>query len=141
MQGRSYDECRAILGLSKRSLYRYLAKIYEDDKKLLVDENHQELIIQTRVLFQRFTKILNTLEVMGEDQNISRIEKLAILSAQAQMGRAIHSVLREAPAVALVSQRRAAAASRGFARFSDLGYLPPPPQLSSSSDWGAPILL
>jgi hypothetical protein len=126
VEGRNYDECQQILGLSKRTFYRYLAKLFEEDKRLLTEQNHDELLRQTSILLQRYTKILQALESMAEDQNITATERLAVLSAQMQVSRSILNVYRDAPALSIVQQRKLQGLQHGFLRFDDMqAHIPP----------------
>jgi DNA invertase Pin-like site-specific DNA recombinase len=50
VDGHSYDDIQQVLGLSKRTFYRYLNRVFEEDKRVLEKENYKEVMIQVVIL-------------------------------------------------------------------------------------------
>jgi len=120
VDGHSYDEIQQVLGLSKRTFYRYLKKVFEDDKRVLEEKNHEELMRQLVILRDRYNENYQLLHAMATDPKVKPYDKLHILGAMKVLSDTIVRLYRDAPGLSIVQRRKLEGLEKGVLYFDNM---------------------
>jgi hypothetical protein len=113
VDGHSYDDIQQALGLTKRTFYRYLKRVFEDDKRILEQQNHTEVMRQVVILHDRYNKILKYIEAIATNEKVRAYDRLHALFAMKGLSDAIARLYRDAPALSIVQKRKLEAMKTG----------------------------
>jgi uncharacterized protein YerC len=142
VEGHSYDQIQQTLGLSKRTFYRYLNRVFEEDKRVLEEKNYEELMRQLVILRDRYNENYQLLRAMATDPKVKPYDKLHILGAMKVLADTIVRLYRDAPALSIVQRRKLEGLENGVLYFDNMraslgpaGVWPPPiPQQQDNDD-------
>jgi hypothetical protein len=120
VEGHNYDQIQEILGLSKRTFYRYLNRVFEDDKRVLDEKNYEELMRQLVILRDRYNENYQLLRAMATDPKVKPYDKLHILGAMKVLADTIVRLYRDAPALSIVQRRKLEGLENGVLYFDNM---------------------
>lgn len=132
VDGYSYEHIQRVTGLSKRTFYRYLKHVFEDDKQVLEQENHAEVMRQVVILNDRYNKILRYIEAIATDPKVKAYDRIQALAAMKELSDAIARLHRDAPALSVVQRRKLEAIKKGPLLIDTTDRLRLPPVFDSS---------
>ena len=78
MEGRSNLEIQDILQLEERTFYRYMAKIYEIDQALFVEQEKKTLVTEFAICKDRLLKSYRWLIAIADNENIEANTRLEL---------------------------------------------------------------
>jgi hypothetical protein len=106
-----------VLGLSKRTFYRYLNRVFEEDKRVLEKENYKEVMIQVVILRDRYNKIYQHLQAIATDPKVKASDRMHALAAMKELSDATARLHRDAPLLSIVQKRKLSALKKGSLTF------------------------
>jgi hypothetical protein len=120
VEGHNYDQIQEVLGLSKRTFYRYLNRVFEDDKRVLEEKNYEELMRQLVILRDRYNENYQLLHAMATDPKVKPYDKLHILGAMKVLSDTIVRLYRDAPGLSIVQRRKLEGLEKGVLYFDNM---------------------
>lgn len=135
VDGHSYDDIQQVLGLSKRTFYRYLKRVFEDDKRVLEKENHDEIMNQVAILKERHNKIYQYLQAIATDPKVRAYDRMYALAAMKELSDATARLYRDAPGISIVQKRKLLAMKTGSLFLAENERLRLPPVFN----WSPPL--
>ena len=106
VEGKSFEECQQVLGISRRTFYRYLKSLFEQDRQSLIKLNESEIIRQANILKARYLSIYETLTSISKDTSIDPEARLNACAALAELSRSIALIYSQAPAFIAAQNRK-----------------------------------
>lgn len=106
IEGHSYNEIQDILGLSKRTFYRYLQHIFATDKRALEAQNTEQLMFHMTILENRYNSIYRELSSIATDRQQTAEDRMTALHAMASLSLTISKLHRDAPVISVLQARK-----------------------------------
>lgn len=75
-EGYTNKEIIEMLQLEERTFYRYMARIYEQDKAYFEQQDNESIATEVRLAKERTLKSLRRLDAMASDESLSAAERL-----------------------------------------------------------------
>jgi hypothetical protein len=120
VEGYNYDQIQEILGLSKRTFYRYVDNVFEEDKRVLEEKNYEELMRQLVILRDRYNENYQLLGAMATDPKVKPYDKLHILGAMKVLADMIVRLYRDSPGLSVVQTRKLEGLKKGTLYFDEM---------------------
>lgn len=158
VNGDSYYDIQQELNLNRRTFYRYLQRVFEEDNRALKRTNGEEVLLQAAIAKERFNEIYQILKGIATSpqdyQNVTAEDRLAACHAMASLSQALIHLYQQAPAYVAAQKRKLLAIKRqgelseiGKYQQQNNGRLPPilqfplslPPQPPSSAAASDPL--
>jgi hypothetical protein len=125
IDGASHGTLQEEFGLNKRTYFRYVRKIFEDDRKVLQEKNQEELERQLVILHERYFFILGELKRIATDQNQTAQDQMQALHSMASLSLTISKLFGDSPAIAALQLRKLKALKEGPISFLREGFVIP----------------
>jgi DNA-binding CsgD family transcriptional regulator len=75
-EGYTNKEIMEMLQLEERTFYRYMARIYEQDKAYFEKQDNESIATEIRVAKERTLKSLRRFDAMAADENLSPADRM-----------------------------------------------------------------
>lgn len=126
VDGDSHTTVQQELQMNKRTYFRYVKRIFEDDRKALQEKNQEELQRQLVILSDRYNFIYQELRSIATDTTQSAEDRMSALHSMASLALTISRLSADAPTITAVQLRKLEAVRTGALYFGDLrAHLPP----------------
>lgn len=113
VDGHNYEEIQEALGIPKRTFYRYLKKVFEDDKRALEKQNVDEMMREVAILLERYNTIYRELQGIATDPKVRASDRMYALAAMSENAKGRVNFFRDAPALSIVQKRKLLAIKEG----------------------------
>ena len=135
-EGYNYEQIREVLGIPRRSFYRYLNRVFEDDRRALQEKNSEELQRQLCILQDRYSSILQELRTIATDTTQSAADRMDALHSMASLSLTIAKLYGDAPTISAMQARKLKAIKEGPLTFPREGFVLPSSYTESRYIWG-----
>ncbi len=119
-EGYNYDYVMTQLSLNKRTFYRLLNKVFEQDRKALELYNYEELLRQLCILRERYNQHYMLLRSMAEDPKNNVADRLNTIASMQQLADTLMRLHRDSPALIVVQQKKLEGLQKGSIHFEDM---------------------
>jgi glutamyl/glutaminyl-tRNA synthetase len=75
-EGYTNKEILEMLQLEERTFYRYMARIYEQDKAYFEKQDNESIAAEIRLAKERMLKSLRRFDAMAADENLSPADRM-----------------------------------------------------------------
>jgi DNA-binding CsgD family transcriptional regulator len=99
VEGRSNSEIQDILQLEERTFYRYMAKIYEIDQALFVEQEKKILVTEFGIVKERLLRSYRWFIAIADDENIKAEIRMQSQNAALQVAIAVLKSELEGPRI------------------------------------------
>ena len=139
VQGYNYNSIIADIGVSERTFFRYLKRVFAADIKNLERATEEQMMRAVSIHIERANYIYQKLDAIASDTNINAEYRLNALNDMFKLSRGLIETYGNAPAAAIYVKRKLAAMEKGIpesvynshmSRFlppAKFGYDNPPP--------------
>jgi hypothetical protein len=125
-EGNTYDQIMEITGLPRRTFYRYLNRVFAEDKKALQERNQEELMTQLCILRDRYNENYQLLRGIATDPKVSAYDRIHTLAAMKVLSDTIMKLHNDAPAFSIIQRRKLEGLEKGALYFENIKARLPP---------------
>jgi DNA-binding CsgD family transcriptional regulator len=105
-EGYTNKEIIEMLQLEERTFYRYMKRIYEQDKAYFEKQNNESIATEIRLAKERTLKSLRRYDAIAADESLSAVERMEAERLRGDMVSALVKIEIEGPRIVHYTLRR-----------------------------------